>query len=136
MRFHGIVVVYKSDELSLAVEAILEGRLLMPHLHQSPDHSFGLPVSLWGFHLRISLLDLVFRAELHEGVILMIASVFQSVVRVGLFDGVGAFIQHLPKKLFTGILGLVRENRGKQFSGKVIDPNKEILMGSLWKIPR
>ena len=78
--FHGVVVVYESDEFGLAVDTACEGCLPVPHLHERPYHSFRLPVRLWGFHLRVSLFDSVLTTELHEGVILTISLVFGSVV--------------------------------------------------------
>ena len=72
VRFHGIVVVEESDEFGLAVNAVFEEGLIMPHLYQCPYHSLSLSIRLWGFHLRKSLFDPVLRTELHEGVILTI----------------------------------------------------------------
>lgn len=101
MGLYGIEVVYRSNESSLAMHVILEESLLVPHLHECPYDSFCFSVCLWGFHLCESLLDPVFGAEFHEGVILTISPVFQPVVRVDGFDGVGTLIDHLSEKRFA-----------------------------------
>ena len=115
VRLDGIVPVHESDQFLPAMCPRLEYGLLMPHLHQCPDHPFRLAVGLWGSHLRKSLLNMIEETELHEGVVLT-ATILQSVVRVHLFNRVRTFIQYLLEKRFCRVLRLVRKDCRVQFT--------------------
>ena len=100
-------------------------------IHPSASESLVPPFSWFsGFsHLGESLFDLVFNTEFHEGVILIIPSVFQSIIRVGGFNDTGTFIDHPPKEFLTGMLGFVRKDCGEEFPWKGIDSDQSRYSG-------
>ena len=80
MRFYGIAVVHKTDKLFLPMFSILKDCFLMPHLYQGSNDSLCFSIRSGSFHLCKSLFNLVLGTELHEGVILRVSLVLQTIV--------------------------------------------------------
>ncbi len=101
--------------------------VLMPEFHDRLDNPFCLSVGSWGLDLRETLLDSVFPAKGHEGMMFWIAPVLLPIIAVELLYRIGTFLQDLFQKCLGRSLGLVRKDRCVQFSGEVINRHKEIL---------
>jgi len=98
----------------------------MPLFHDGANDPFGLPVGTGSLDTGESLFYPIFGAFFHEGVPAGIALVLGSVVRVVHLYGVRALIDYLFKELSSRMLCLVRQYRGKQLTGEVVNRHEQI----------
>ena len=61
----------------------------MPHLHDSPDNSFGLAVSPWCLGFGKTLLYIVLNALDHKFMMSWITLIFPAIVSIINLDGIG-----------------------------------------------
>ena len=79
MGFYRVVVVNKSNKAGVSLFAAAETLFVVPHLHNSPDHSFGFTVGLWAIDPSEFLSDAVSLAGLNK-LMAVAPSVFLSII--------------------------------------------------------
>ena len=121
MGLDGVVIINKSIQLHESVGIILKFDFVMQHFHESADNSLGFTVGLGTVDLGEFLANVVGLARDGECVAAG-TPVRLAVVRVGVFDLVGALRQHVvDEKPGGAILGFVWQDVSVQLTGEVIN---------------
>lgn len=125
MRFHGVIKVNEANKFLLPVNAGFELGLRNPHFENGSDDPFGLAIGAWRLGSCERLADTMRPAELHKSMFLWIPFILRSIVSIPSFYAVWTLIQNLREKCCRGVLALIRQNRGIELAGKVINRHIE-----------
>jgi hypothetical protein len=124
VRFDGIIRVNKAAKLNLPVGAVFKIGLVMPHLQESPDGAFGFAVGLWSIDLSEFLADTEYFAGIDESMTV------SAIIRISVIDVVGALGNDgLGEEAGCAVLGFIGQNGCIEFSGEVVNRDKQVFLG-------